>query len=1405
MKNKFLFFYFILLNYLSFSQTTFFIKYKESVSSSNIQKVIEQKDLTLKSNNVLNKSTGISINYLANGTGKGIEVLSKILKVRSNKTLTDDDLRNLQLASSDIEYIQRAHTYKIDMIPNDKFLSLQWALQKIQAFDAWNITQGNDSVIIGVIDTGIDYLHPDLERKIFINSAEDLNHNGILDAGDLNGIDDDGNGFIDDVIGWDFTDRQGFPFDSTGGDYLKWDNNPKDEYGHGTNIAGIISAETDNDIGIAGTAPKIKILNVRAFDPTGNGEEDDVAAAILYAVKMKVKVINMSFGDDSFSLVLQDVIKYANSQNVVLVASAGNSTSDLPHYPSSYSEVISVGASTKEDYVASFSNTGSTIDLIAPGSEIFTTARNNEYENVGGTSAAAPFVSAAAGLILSLKNFSSEEIKQILKSSSDDIAPTGWDLRSGAGRLNLFNALKVLAPSIIKFNYPLQDFATNQDTLKISASILSPYFMHYNLDYGIGYNPQNWNSLLSNQKFQFTDREIYKLNLAGLEDTVYTLRLIVSLSNGRTTEERVNFIVDHTPPKISLISVSPSYYGEKSTILAQVLTDDPSTVRMYYRTKGSSKFNFISLDGFSTNNQFIKKQHYGFIPKDIILSGTDYEIYFEAINLAGLKSLLKDGDKFYQVRTDSYFNLVAEYEQTFSLPPGLIFKDPVNFTNSGYKEIILQELSNSKYPTKIYKYEFGSLVKIDSLINRYPKEFGDFNLDGKWDLLSSLNRTGYVDEQKAIGSTKLENKWVDSSGFFFPILARDIDKDGKTEILSIMKDKTLAVWQVMNDLAVSLEDTLNNFSQNDPLNEFGNNFTYPNAVVTDSDNDGKDEIWTVDQDGDIISFVINGPDNYSDGVVIPTDYNSNNSLITAGDYDGDGKNDIAVLLQSSKNYSIAPFNLLIVFNTLGNKFNVLYEKIFLDPSAEYKSSFQSAESSIRFADIDNDKKNELILFAFPYSYIIKREGGENKIISYMENINSNSIFIGDINSDGVKEIAYPTSAGIKFFEFALPEKPNLPIELTGYSPDSFTVKINWKGSSPLYFIYKGTNEQNINLYDSITSTTYFDRKVLNHANYFYRIVAFDHTIKMEFSDQSKTINVFVHTPARAISAESKSENSVVVKFSDRINPTIENLMSFEIVGKGIPNSITPATQNSYLVSFSQSLTGANNLVIKGLKDFYDSPIQTDTLSFILSPIEKEKEFYITSFELLTSNKIKINFNLEVDESSSSKIENYKFEPTNDVTSIVADKSDLKSIIITSNFPVGSIGKEYKLKINNLFSSASTGKIEINNESGSYILLTSYAKDLNNIFVYPNPVKLYSKNQNVTFANLTKSATITIFNLNGKKIKTLNENNGDGGINWDLINESGEIIDSGIYIYRVAVIDNQNNEGEIKIGKFAVVK
>ncbi len=278
-------------------------------------------------------------------------------------------------------------------------------LKKPGTFDAWELSSGDKEIIIGLVDTGIDYNHPDLKKNLFINSLEDLNKNGRMDSGDFDGIDNDENGFIDDVLGFDFTNRAGIVNTNGDSDFTEWDNDPMDQHGHGTNVAGIIGAESNNRIGIAGVVPNVRILNARAFDPTGYGEEDDVASAILYAVSMGARIINMSFGDSQFSNLLQDVIKFAYDKGVILIGSSGNSASSELHFPSGFSQVISVGSSDINDDVSSFSNFGSTLDLIAPGSRIITSDLNSRYGFVNGTSASAPFVSGAAALILSIERF----------------------------------------------------------------------------------------------------------------------------------------------------------------------------------------------------------------------------------------------------------------------------------------------------------------------------------------------------------------------------------------------------------------------------------------------------------------------------------------------------------------------------------------------------------------------------------------------------------------------------------------------------------------------------------------------------------------------------------------------------------------------------------------------------------------------------------------------------------------------------------------------------------------------------------------------------------------------------------------------------------------------------------------
>jgi len=282
---------------------------------------------------------------------------------------------------------------------------------------------------------------------------------------------------------------------------------------------------------------------------------------------------------------------------------------------------------------------------------------------------------------------------------------------------------------------------------------------------------------------------------------------------------------------------------------------------------------------------------------------------------------------------------------------------------------------------------------------------------------------------------------------------------------------------------------------------------------------------------------------------------------------------------------------------------------------------------------------------------------------------------------------------------------------------------------------------------------------------------------------------------------------VTVLFSEKMSNTIENLQAFKLNGNIYPNSISPASQYSYLVTFRNEIpVGTNELSVTNLRDLYGSPIEASMDSFYVDSTIVNPEFFIASFKIIDDFNIRIIFNLDVDDLSAQNVNNYIFEPNNKASSVSVDESNKKMINISlkGHNPVGAIGREYVLRIKNVYSSVSTGNLKINEGAGSYIVLSSYSSDLSSVYVYPNPVKP-SNGEFLTFAKLPKYAQITIWTIDGKKIGDVEESDGNGGTSFNLIDSRGNQLPSGIYIYRVVMTDEQKNEKEEKLGKFAVIR
>ena len=406
----------------------------------------------------------LDLNKLPSGAKS---VLDVIQMMKANSRILVEGGRAYRLRVSPHGYAT------IQYIPNDTRFPEQWALNNtgqtggtpdadIDAPEAWDISQGSGQAVIAVVDTGVDYTHQDLAQNIWVNPGEDLNHNGIVDASDFNNVDDDNNGYTDDIRGWDFVE-DAYEICDSQDDCNVRDNDPSDVHGHGTHVSGTVAAVTGNGEGIAGTCPNCKVMSVRAgfvyAGVYGVLLDADVEAAILYAVQNGADVISMSFGSN-YTSPYRTALQLANATGVLLVAAAGNSGMEAPFYPAAFPEVISVAAIDANGSRSIWpsgasSNYGEWVDIAAPGTAILSTLPQNHvsgpYRAWSGTSMATPHVAGVAGLIRSVQpNFTSEQIKQLLLNSTTPFVNEP-DHPIGRGIVNAFQAARIAGgePTVI--------------------------------------------------------------------------------------------------------------------------------------------------------------------------------------------------------------------------------------------------------------------------------------------------------------------------------------------------------------------------------------------------------------------------------------------------------------------------------------------------------------------------------------------------------------------------------------------------------------------------------------------------------------------------------------------------------------------------------------------------------------------------------------------------------------------------------------------------------------------------------------------------------------------------------------------------------------------------------------------
>ena len=1303
--------------------------------------------------------------------------------------------------------------------PNDPRIGEQWFHEFIHTFDAWEITKGDPSISIGILDTGLDYEHPEFQGQITINAPEDLNGNGTFEpwpssesrngtTGDFDGIDQDQNGFADDVIGYDFTDQPRSPF---GGDYLFPDPDPFDDNNHGTLVAGLVGAKEDNNQGIAGVAPGCKMMTLRAFSANGAGEDDDIARAIIYAADNGVQVLNFSFGDIYPSLTMHEAIKYAYARGVVMVASAGNGTGDELHYPSNFNEVIAVSASAADDegdeFLWPLSSYGLTVSLAAPGSNMLTTiiqdtTNNDPYEFFSGTSTAAPLVSGTAALLLSQRgSCSPQQIRGILTSSADDISSTGWDHLTGAGRLNMVQALQNVGASNVQIISPINDRGTGGDTLWIVGTVLDPEFTDFELEYQEGTAGGNtWTSLIAGLNRQVLADSLYAWQVDALSEGDYTLRLKVNKSDGSTAEDRIRVVIDRSAPEVEVKEAMSAWDNNERGFFLNYRSSDRALVTVKYRPLGNPDFEEENFDRFTRNGHFLLS--------DDELSSGDYEYFIEATNAAGLTGTTSLDTFTFQ---PGFIDQTSFDTTGYSLPFGHYLPSTFDMDGDGLREVVMSEYDSTLTfgPLRFYEYNAGEMVQAHEVEIKpilIPKSLVNIDQDPELELLCSVNDSLYIIEPAAPNAYPSEIRWSDLGNGNYAASFADTDGDGMQELL--VKDfEDYFVYEPFPDPnpafreAAILEDVSPDYEGS----------VAPRVFVEDLDGDGNQEIIYGDFDGDLLIYEHQGGESYGNTWIDTTDLQKAGTYLQTGDFDNDGQAEIFVAVHASflRNADFeydAPYWLLRIFDSTGdNQFSEVWRDVLYDIDTE-------SYNALAADNLDQEPGIELLFSTFPRTYLIDHDGSGYGMRWFFYGSLQTHHAIGDFNGNGVNEFTLGLADDAVFFELNTTYSgPQISANLEGEVLGATSTRLNWAASSNAteYVLWRGEyipGNTLISRVDSTSQTDFIDSGLAPDTEYLYVLESKNPVLTPTHSDFSFAILLTPHAQARVDSAVAVSSQQVVVYFSQPVVARQGDLGKFDLNGSQVPISVieNSAYGNRLLLSFPEGLVpGSNVLAVDTL--FEDALLGTldpgfSTVLFDWTPDSSEYVFF-THWEVLNNKDAALYYNLPMDNSVLDPT-NYEVLPKGNVIGVTWQGADQKGVKVTvDEVNFGALGAPLSVIVTGV--TAQNGAKNLQKE-GNVATFSAHQEDLNEVYVYPNPYRAHNEFNGVRFANLTQTATVDIFNPSGRWVITLKEVDGDGGVQWDLKDFGGIRVKPGIYLFRVTDGGLQGEEQEF-IGKFSIAE
>jgi len=1068
--------------------------------------------------------------------------------------------------------------------PNDSFYEDQWALHAIDALKAWKIEKGSPDVVIAIVDTGVDYNHEDLESRIWINPGE-------IDG---NRVDDDGNGYVDDIRGWDFTDSPNLPSDV---DYLDRDNDPMDESGHGTHVAGVAAAVPDNSTGTAGITWNCRIMALR-----GGGkflEDDDLAAAVVYAADNGAHIINMSWGSEVLSYVIRDAMEYAYSRGCVLIAAAGNDDRPFVIYPALYKHVISVGATDIKDKKASFSNYGPGIDIVAPGHKIFATTPNDKYSDWSGTSMASPVVSGVAALILSKRpGLTNEEVGQILRSSADEIDEP---LFNGVGRVNAENALKTNSPLMVSIASP-DNWAEADTEVTIRGTAAGFRFLNFQLEYRdvldvdslTSFDEADWKPVDHAQDDPVFDDVLGSWRVADIEEGVYVIRLKAFGEDYTDAEDTVILSIDHSPPEITDVRTVSRLDGDRYRHVVTWRTDDLTSGEFHYRMADSA-FDFKKLPFSALTNG------HALYASDELEPGS-YEFFVTATNAAGLPAVDDNGGNYYALEVE---NIWVPSDGFIEIPTGIPAMHPVSgtadFDGDGRLEIVGTAGVKWEYDTiKIYERDdsgqYNEVFENDK--DCFPWDTGDTDMDGLLEVLGNNRDTTFLYESPSPGEYPTEKIW-EAKGVWGGKIA-DMDSDGQKEVVSRNLDNNeIYVYENRGDNSYLRAARLKNPTEGG--NRLGTTF-----AISDFDDDHQMDLVVGDSDGDLFVYENTANDRYSNtwtGSVGRSEV----EYIAAGDFDGDGVDEFVVgscsagtgaqvkgQLDAGSSASGRQTWICTVFDSIDQN---EYEAVWSVEISGLKS-----KSGISAGDLDNDGRDEIAVLVTPNLYLFRYENPG----LYVPIWNHSASFtrwptIDDLDVDGANEILFNDGDGLTIFRWssAASKIVSRPWGLSARPLGETEVELRWNGAleARSYRIYRNTDAGRLQMIASVEGGIHYfrDDGLRAGVTYWYSVSSVDSAGRE--SDFSQKASATPNLPPELLSAEFSPPFTVRLTFTEAMGSSAQSETHYLITSES-GFSMTPSS--ALLDSHGKRVTMTIDSLPPGTYTVTASDVRDDTGVTILT-------------------------------------------------------------------------------------------------------------------------------------------------------------------------------------------------------------